>query len=823
MIKRSLSFIVCVIMTLALALTTIPMAIAEPAIEPVAAPNGWSTLLSVNSPSKVLTVNIYTNKNGEIGYTVDGNDGRVIELSSLGITTVDCDMTSGLKFNDDLKIEKVTDEYTLVSDKKDKVSDTCNEAIFSFTKGGKKLTVTFRVYDNGAAHRYSLDGEGQISIKGEKSGFNFNDATTVTYQPLSLSYESHYTQRVLGNETEEIKALMPAMFEVPVANNKYYVLVTESNVWGDEPYCASNLHKPSNSNEFSVIFGQKQDTDVTMTYPFNTPWRLAVISKDINEVSMSTLVTSLAPESETDDTNWVTTGRSSWSWWTTGDPITPEEQRDYIDYAAENGYEWYLVDYGWYLWENYEEKLADLAKYAKEKGVKLSLWYGVNNYCHPTCPENSLVSYEKIEQELKWTKKIGFDAVKVDFIDSDAQKDMQLMKKVAEVGLENEIVVVFHGCQAPRGEMRKYPNVVSYEGIYGKENQKWVSIPTQVVINQILIRNAVGPADFTPNGVKIQVPGDNSVVFSAAFDLATIVVYQSGITHYASAPSVYRGNPALPYLNLMPSKWNDSRIVEAKINEYATVARRNGERWFIGSVTGVDRTTNASLSFLGDGTYNIYLYIDVENGLEIKESKVTNKDKIALELKANEGFAAIISKESLDLSTPYDNLTFFEAEEYPADKLYSSLNHYASNNIVYNVSGFGSDRGVKIPYTAKKSGTYKITLYAGGSAQINVDVNGETADSYEIKCSDDIIREYSSTVELKLGENEILIYAEENMELFYFVDFDKVSVEMISKSGVNWLLIIAIGSTVAVLAVAAFVFIRRKNHPSPQMKKSLNK
>ena len=231
MIKRSLSFIVCVIMTLALALTTIPMAIAEPAIEPVAAPNGWSTLLSVNSPSKVLTVNIYTNKNGEIGYTVDGNDGRVIELSSLGITTVDCDMTSGLKFNDDLKIEKVTDEYTLVSDKKDKVSDTCNEAIFSFTKGGKKLTVTFRVYDNGAAHRYSLDGEGQISIKGEKSGFNFNDATTVTYQPLSLSYESHYTQRVLGNETEEIKALMPAMFEVPVANNKYYVLVTESNVW----------------------------------------------------------------------------------------------------------------------------------------------------------------------------------------------------------------------------------------------------------------------------------------------------------------------------------------------------------------------------------------------------------------------------------------------------------------------------------------------------------------------------------------------------------------------------------------------------------------
>ena len=205
--------------------------------------------------------------------------------------------------------------------------------------------------------------------------------------------------------------------------------------------------------------------------------------------------------------------------------------------------------------------------------------------------------------------------------------------------------------------------------------------------------------------------------------------------------------------------------------------------------------------------------VDGENGLEMKKSKVTNKDIIALELKEKDGFAAIISKETVDLSTPYDSLTFFEAEDYPANKLYTSHNHYASNNSVYNVSGFGSDRGIKIPYTAEKSGTYKIVLYAGGSAEIKVDVNGENADNYYLKCKDNIIREYSSTVELKRGENEILIYAENNMELFYFVDFDKVSIEMISKDGINWLLVIAIGSTVAVLAVAAFVFIKRKILP----------
>ena len=420
------------------------------------------------------------------------------------------------------------------------------------------------------------------------------------------------------------------------------------------------------------------------------------------------------------------------------------------------------------------------------------------------------MSDEKIEKELKWTKKIGFDAIKVDFIDSDAQKDMRLMKKVAEVALENKIVVVFHGCQAPRGEMRKYPNVVSYEGIYGKENQKWASIPTSVIVNQILIRNAVGPADFTPNGVKVQVPGVNSIVLSDAFDLATTVVYQSGITHYASAPSVYRGNPALPYLNLMPSKWNESIIVESKINDYATIARRSGDKWFVGSVTGVDRTSEAALSFLDDGTYNMYLFVDGENGLEMKQSKVTKKDKIAIDLKIKEGFAAIISKDEVDLSTKYDNITFFEAEDYPADKYYPADNHYASNNSIFNVSGFGSERGIKIPFTAEKSGTYKLTLYAGGTAQVMIDVNGKNENSIEIKSKDEIIREYTVEINLKRGKNEISIYAGKNMELYHFVDFDKISFELISESGINWLLIIAIGSTVAVLAVAAFVYFKRK-------------
>lgn len=811
MVRKSIIFVLCIIMSLVLTLSAMPVCIADTDVKSGEVPNGWSVLLSVNSPSDVLTVTLYTNKSGRIGYTVDSTDGRVIEFSNLGIITSDCDMISGLKFNNDLKIEKVCDQYTLISDKKDAVSDTCNEAVFSFTKDGKKLTVAFRVYDNGAAHRYSLDGTGQVAIKEERSGFNFNDETTVTYQPLGYSYETAYTQKVLGDiKKGSIKTLMPAMFETPVGNEKYYVLVTESNVWGDEPYCASNLCKNPNSNEFSVIFGQLQYEDVTMTYPFNTPWRLAIISKDINEVSMATLVTSLAPESKTDDTSWVTNGRSSWSWWTTGDPITPEEQLDYIDFAAENGYEWYLVDYGWYTWEGYEETLREIAEYADKKGIKVSLWYGVNNKNHRTYPENSLLNDDAIERELSWVRDIGFDAIKVDFIDSDAQKDMKIMKKVAEEALKNKLAVIFHGCQAPRGEMRTYPNVVSYEGIYGMENAKWSVLPTDSLVNQVIVRNAVGPADFTPNGVEIKFNSDSSYIFSPAFQLATVALFQSGITHYASSPGVYRGNAALPYLNLMPSKWNESKMVESKLSGYVTVARRNGNNWFLSSVSNEDRTTDASLSFLGDGTYNMYLFVDGKNGLEMKESKVTATDSVIVDLKRNQGFAAIISKDTLDFSTPYDDYTFYEAEDNPADKCYTSVNRYASNNVVMEVLGFGIERGTQITYNAEKTGTYKITLYAGGQAQLLVDVNGEMADGYSIKCSDTILREYNSTVKLKRGENVINIYAAKS-DLLYNIHLDRISVVMVEEdSQINWLLVIAIGSAVAVLAVWAIVFFKRK-------------
>ena len=206
----------------------------------------------------------------------------------------------------------------------------------------------------------------------------------------------------------------------------------------------------------------------------------------------------------------------------------------------------------------------------------------------------------------------------------------------------------------------------------------------------------------------------------------------------------------------------------------------------------------------------MYLFVDGENGLEMKESKVTATDSVIVDLKRNQGFAAIISKDDLDFSTAYDNYTFFEAEDYPADKCYKALDRYASNNLVFEVSGVGLERGLQIPFAAEKAGKYELTVYAGGKAMMVIDVNGENADSYAVNCNDKVIREYTSTVELNRGENVINIYAAKS-DLLYNIHLDRISVVMVEEdSQINWLLVIAIGSAVAVLAVWAIVFFKRK-------------
>lgn len=818
MLKKIISSLICVSAALLLLFSAMPFGFAAPAVgEDVTDQSGvkWNAFASLNSPSGNLTVTLLTNKDGKLSFTVSGDDGDIIGLSSLGIVTTECDLTAGLVYNDDMKIETVTDKYELKAEKASSVSDTCSEAVMSFSKSGFTFTLNFRAYDTGVAYRYNISGKsGTASIITENSSYNAQNGGELYYQPYSVSYESDYETVSSDNlYSEEVKGLMPALLSTTVNEKQYWVMLAESNVWGgDQVYCSSRMLKEENSYNFQYEFGNNQDQNVTMDYPFNTPWRLAVISTDINDVSATTLVTSLAEDSKIEDTSWITPGKSVWSWWTTGDPITVDEQYDYIDAAAELGFEYSLIDYGWYLWDDYETILAELAKYAEKKGVKLLLWYGVNNTCHKTYPENSLMNEEDVKREIEWVDKLGFSGVKVDFFDSDAQREMQIMKWVAEYSAEHKLGVVYHGCTSPRGEQRTYPNVLSYEAIRGMENAKWNDyLSGSTLINQVLIRGAVGPTDFTPTAMRTDYNGDESLVFSNGFSLATTVAFQTGVIHFARATECYEDYEGLPFMLALPDNWDESRIIEAAPNKLATVVRRSGDTWYIGSVAAEAYDADTSLDFIGDGSYYLYMWTDGEDGrLTLSESTVTSADSIKISLKAYGGYAAIVSKNKLDLSTPYDDYAYYEAEDHSTSKYPGTLDSiYASNSEILIVSNYGTDQGTQITYDAAVSGKYQLIVYGGGRGQIAIDINGEFATSVDVDTYDRVVRKYTAELELKKGENVISIYCQES-NLGRNLIFDKFSVHLVEKDGFPWLIVIAIVAVAAVAAAALAVAIRHK-------------
>ena len=771
----------------------------------------WELVNEVKSPNDVLTTSIYTNTLGKLAYTVSSGKDTVIELSSLGITLTDCDLSTGLKYNNDAAQNTVTDEYELLAAQSSACSDTCIESVMTFSKDKFTLTLTVRVYNDGTAYRYSVDGENGIAyISDESSSMNLPEDTTVYYHPLSNSYEAAY-QTISSADFKKagISCLMPLLTKSKVNSTDYWAFFTESNIFSDEQvYSASRLRTNYGKSGFHYIKGNNQDNDIEMQYPFNTPWRVALIGTDIDTVANSSVVTSLNPDNKIGDTSWITPGKAAWSWWTTGDPISKSEQYEYIDFAAANGFEYSLIDYGWYLWNDYESILKELADYAKSKGVKLLLWYGVNNTCHPTYPENSLLDDETIKKELEWTASIGFSGVKVDFFDSDAQKEMKIMKSVAETAANNKLVVVFHGCTIPHGEIRTYPNILSYEAIKGIENAKWdmSSIYPENIISQMLIRNAVGPSDFTPTGMAISSTDDG-------FGLATLIGFNSGVTSYARSVASYEGYSGMNFIDSLPDKWDKSIILEGEPGQYASFARNGNGMWYIGSVSATDRNVDLSLDFLGSGNYTMYMWQSEEKGLVMKKSSVTLTDHIKVSLKYGQGFVAIITDKEIDLSTPYDSFTFYEGEDYGANPYpLKRYDMYCSGEIALGINCTSNQNGMSVEYKADKSGVYDICVYGRGEGDMCINVNGKNQVNFSFDEGVKIIKKYTFKLNLQKGNNTIEIYCDNDSKV-YNADIDKIAIgpDKLNESNVLTIVSIAIIILLTIAgATAVIIAIKRK-------------
>jgi len=733
--------------------------------------------LQTDSPSGSLQVKFWRDGAGGYYYSAEKNGFMVVNPSKLGIVTDKEDLSTGFSADPEGVITPHDETYTMPYGKHTTIRDNYNEISIPLKKGDSILTVTLRAYDDGLGLRYSLNHG--ANIKSETTQVIFPGNSTFWGNWPNNTYEWDYVEipKDRKNETN-------ATYSCPYTgciNDKYWVTVTEAGVFNEEtPYCAGALQFIGDYHSLHFKGGQKVKS-ISFNKAFQTPWRSVVIGASLDEMSSSELVLNLNPPSVIEDTSWIKPGKMTWSWWSSGgdSPVEYHTQKDYIDFAAENGWQYVTVDFGWAMWDDSEKKIKELCDYGAKKGVGVWLWYGVNNTGHsgykdskgnPAYPYYSLLDEATIVREFKRISGLGVKGVKVDYYESDTQDTMKQMYLCAKIAADNKLMVLFHGCTLPRGESRTFPNVVSFEAINGAEYYKWFTSPSlENRVSYTFTRNVAGSADFTPPCIPVL----NSKA-TAGFALADVVTIESGCQHFAHSVYTYEGSSALPFLNDVPVVWDDMKVLDGRPMQFNVTARRSGGDWYIGASTISARKISIDLSELidDDATYNAYIFHDNANGSDLEvtvKNGLTKKDVIEQSLLANGGCVMKITKGVMKLTTPYSNYLSYEAENAKLGggaKVTSGKDgRYSSNGAYVGYVGGNSMGEVTFDsVTAPADGEYTLRIYyvSGTPRSLKVDVNGSFAQKvdncYANKNDWTGIRATNIQVNLKAGKNTVRLY-----------------------------------------------------------------
>ena len=748
-----------------------------------AAPDGTPLLsvpeLQTVSPDGTLVTKFWTSGGGSFYYSTEKNGDTVILPSKLGLVTTTENLSAGFSTDaPDASRTEHDETYSMPCGKHVTIRDHYNELSFPLVKGDSILTVILRVYDDGIGVRYALNHG--ASIKEETTQVMFPGNCTFWGNWPNATYEWDMVE-LPKDRSNETSSTYSCPYTGVIADH-YWVTVTEANVFNEpNPYCAGALQFLGNYHSLRFKGGVKVD-GISMNGSFHTPWRAVVIGDSLDQMASSDLVLNLNPPSVLTDTSWVKPGKVAWSWWSSGgdSPVEYHMQKEYIDFAAENGWDYVCVDFGWALWDDSGAKIKELCDYGAEKGIGIWLWYGVNNKGHsgykdsqgnPAYPYYSLLDQATIKREFERISALGVKGVKVDYYESDTQETMQQMYWCMDIAAQNKLMVLFHGCTLPRGESRTYPNIVSYEAVNGSEYYKWFEAPSLANrVSYTFTRNVAGSADFTPTGLPIY-----GIAATAGFALADVVTIESGVQHFAQSVYTYEGSPALILLNDVPVAWDDMHVIDGRPMAFNVTARRSGADWYIGASTLAARTVSFRLSELigeDDSLYNAYIFADNADGsaLDLRVlTGLTKDDTISEKLLKNGGFVIKLTKNNMNLTTPYSNYKSYEAElaKIGNNAVITTGKDakYCSNAGFVGYIGGSNNGSVTFENVeAPADGEYTLRIYylSGEPRSLKIDANGQFAAQldgcYANRNDWKGIRAASVTVKLKAGTNSIRLY-----------------------------------------------------------------
>ena len=619
----------------------------------------------ITSPDGKLVVTV-ADMDGRPSYSVSYDNVLFLKPSPLGMIANIGDFSSGMSLEKNVSTNKIDETYELASIKKSKVHYVANEAVFSFTQQGKTIyDVIFRISNNDVAFKYRMYPQGETLscvVKQEVTGFVFPDGTTTFLCPQSKpmggfartspSYETSYTaDDVAGKNGWGEGYTFPCLFR---NGDNGWVLVSETGVNGG--YCASRLlgHK---EGVYTIGFPQEGEANGNGTVspgialPGETPWRTITVGKTLAPIVETTVPFDVVKPLYQAKGEY-TYGRGSWSWIIGMDGSTNyKEQLRYIDFSAAMGYQSVLVDA---LWDKQigRDKIEELAKYGKNKGVALYLWYNSNGYWNdaPQTPRSIMDNAIARRKEMKWMQSIGIRGIKVDFFGGDKQMTMQLYEDILSDANEYGLLVIFHGCTLPRGWERMYPNFKSSEAVLASENLHFSQGSCDnEAFNATLhpfIRNTVGSMDFGGSALNKYYNADNAPrgsrrVTSDVYALATAVLFQSPVQHFALAPNNLTDAPswAIDFMKEVPTTWDEVRFIDGYPGKYVILARRHGDKWYIAGVNAQKETLKlkVNLPMFSNGE-KVRLFSD-DKALQggVKQIEIGKKQELQLAIPCNGG------------------------------------------------------------------------------------------------------------------------------------------------------------------------------------------
>ena len=619
----------------------------------------------VASPDGRLVVTVSDN-GGKPAYSVAYDGVAFLAPSPLGLKADIGDFTAGLTLTGFAQ-EAVADDYSVPTIKTSTVHYRANKGVFSFAKDGKPaIDIIFQVSANDIAFRYMIYPAKRDTkvcvIEDEVTGYVFPEGTTGFLSPMmgpmsgfartTPSYETDYqADQPLGKNGDGHGYVFPALFR---NGNDGWILLSETGVNGS--YCGGRLIGNADGS-YRLAFPMPEEiggngtSTVGLAIPGCTPWRTITVARDLKPIVETTVAWDVV-EPQYEASQVYEPSRGSWSWILKMDSNTTYPvQLQYIDFSAAMGWETILVDA---LWDTQigRENMGKIAAYAKEKGVRLFVWYNSNGYWNdaPQGPRNIMNRSVTRRAEMAWLQKLGVKGIKVDFFGSDKQVMLQLYEDILVDANDFGLQCVFHGCTLPRGWERMYPNFASAEAVVASENlyfgQYRCDREAFSATLHPFIRNTVAAMDFGGSTLnKIYNPFNDlnrrgSIRrTSDVFALATAVLFQSYVQHFAMTPENLTDAPAwaVDFMKAVPTKWDEVKFIDGYPGQYVVLARRAGDKWYYVGINASPESRTVEVD-LPAGNYT--LYSDTVEPATVKAARKLHGKKAPLTLEPRQTTAA---------------------------------------------------------------------------------------------------------------------------------------------------------------------------------------